>query len=153
MLVDPAEAESALMRYYNTTSAKKTGKKQVGPLWEPLAMVRARFSVINEPFLQVKLVQRGLCLACPSDFCVFCAGTPVMVMGGRQMNHDAAGVMGPYRFKSTMQKTAVLLKIRAGFLLTLNTRRTSLLLLSTAVFVHVSWPNLAFVPLAPLPCR
>lgn len=55
MVVDPVAAERALMRYYNTTSAKQTGKKQVGPLWEPLAMVRARFSVIDEPFLQVKL--------------------------------------------------------------------------------------------------
>ncbi|CAM9929840.1 unnamed protein product [Ectocarpus sp. 12 AP-2014] len=32
MLSDPAEAEMALVRYYNTTSGGKTGRKRVGPL-------------------------------------------------------------------------------------------------------------------------
>lgn len=54
MVYDRFEAEKALVRYYNTTSAKKTGRKQVGPLWEALAMVRAGFGVTAEPFLQVK---------------------------------------------------------------------------------------------------
>ncbi|CAM9965408.1 unnamed protein product, partial [Ectocarpus fasciculatus] len=52
MLSDPAEAEMALVRYYNTTSGGKTGRKQVGPLWEALAMVRAGISIRTEPFLQ-----------------------------------------------------------------------------------------------------
>lgn len=54
MLSDPAEAEMALVRYYNTTSGGKTGRKQVGPLWEALAMVRAGINIRTEPFLQVK---------------------------------------------------------------------------------------------------
>ncbi|CAN0075776.1 unnamed protein product, partial [Ectocarpus sp. 13 AM-2016] len=52
MLSDPAEAEMALVRYYNTTSGGKTGRKQVGPLWEALAMVRAGINIRTEPFLQ-----------------------------------------------------------------------------------------------------
>lgn len=55
MVYDRVEAEKALLRYYNTTSGGKTGKKQVGPLWEALAMVRAGFGVAAEPFLQVRL--------------------------------------------------------------------------------------------------
>lgn len=53
MLSDPAEAEMALVRYYNTTSGGKTGRKEVGPLWEALAMVRAGINIRTEPFLQV----------------------------------------------------------------------------------------------------
>ncbi|CBN78124.1 RNA-dependent RNA polymerase 1 [Ectocarpus siliculosus] len=52
MLSDPAEAEMALVRYYNITSGGKTGRKQVGPLWEALAMVRAGINIRTEPFLQ-----------------------------------------------------------------------------------------------------
>lgn len=54
MVYDPDEAMNALVRYYNTISGKKTGRKQVGPLWEALAMVKAGFGVTAEPFLQVK---------------------------------------------------------------------------------------------------
>lgn len=55
MVHDPLEAEKALVRYYNTPVGRKAGRKQVGPLWEALAMVKAGFGVTAEPFLQVQL--------------------------------------------------------------------------------------------------
>lgn len=47
------EAERSLVRYYNTTARTRKAKKQHGPLWEALAMVKAGFDVRIEPFLQV----------------------------------------------------------------------------------------------------
>eukprot|EP00752_Nemacystus_decipiens_P006552 g5899.t2 len=51
MVCHRVEAEKALLRY-NTASGERKGRKQVGPLWEALAMVRAGFDVAAEPFLQ-----------------------------------------------------------------------------------------------------
>lgn len=53
MVRDHAAAESALLRYYNSSSTKKTGKAELGPLGEVLAMVKAGFDVKSNPFLQV----------------------------------------------------------------------------------------------------
>lgn len=66
MVYDRVAAEKALLRYYNTTSGKKTGRKQVGPLWEALVMVRAGFGVTTEPFLKVRFNTSCLCFL----FCV-----------------------------------------------------------------------------------
>ena len=64
MVYDRFEAEKALVRYYNTPVGRKAGKKQRGPLWEALAMVKTGFGVNVEPFLQVKF-PRSFAL-CPS---------------------------------------------------------------------------------------
>lgn len=53
MVRDQRAAEEALVRYYNSASARSKGKKQYGPLWEALAMVKAGFDVTTTPYLQV----------------------------------------------------------------------------------------------------
>lgn len=53
MVRDHAAAETALLRYYNGSSRKKTGKAELSPLGEALAMVKAGFNVESNPFLQV----------------------------------------------------------------------------------------------------
>ncbi|CAM9552191.1 unnamed protein product, partial [Sphacelaria rigidula] len=52
MVRDQRAAEEALVRYYNSASARSKGKKQYGPLWEALAMVKAGFDVTTTPYLQ-----------------------------------------------------------------------------------------------------
>lgn len=53
MVRDHSAAETALLRYYNSSPTKKTGKAELGPLGEALAMVKAGFNVESNPFLQV----------------------------------------------------------------------------------------------------